>query len=615
MWRPRKLFWKLFWGTSLLAALVLAVCAALILKKVSDLHKADVARQLATHAELIRVLVADRFDRDHSVELDRLAKESVARAEHPLRVTLILPNGVVLADSEADPAKMEPHGDRPEVRQALAEGHGYDARPSGTLFQEMTYAAVRVGPADSPRGVVRVAMPARTLMQRYADLRELIAGIALLTLVAGLVLASVLSALWARPIRRVTAVARNLSRGDLTAQAKISGRDEVADLAKSLDTMRARSLEQFALIDRQRRMLDIVVHALHEGVIVADDTGRVLLINPAAIQLLQIAPDVPPSPEELCGRPLEQCVASYKLQQLLSHGRGVREERITVNDMNEPTLLQVRVADIDLPATRAEGEAEGRSTQHRARLAVLTDITALEHVVQVKTDFAANASHELRTPLAAICAAVETLLNAKVADENEATRRFLEVIDRQAKRMQQMVADLLDLSRVESGQVRFEAEPVDLGDILADIKTRFQERLETNRLTCRLEVEDSCRRLRLNPYLLRTVLNNLVDNAIKFTDAGGEVSIAAGSAGDTAGTDVSVAITVADTGCGIPADAQERVFERFYQVDKSRGGQATGTGLGLAIVRHAVTAMNGSVKLESRPAQGTRVTVLLPRNP
>ncbi len=615
MWRPRRLFWKLFLGTSLLTALVLAFCAVLILKKVSDLHETDVLRQLATHAELIRALAADRFDIAHGPELDRLVKESAARADQPLRITLILPDGVVLADSEADPSTMERHDRRPEVREALAEGWGRDARPSGTLLHEMAYVAVRVGSADAPRGVVRVAMPVRTFVERYADLRDLIMGIAFLTLVAGLALASGLSALWSRPIRRVTAIARNLSRGDLTARARVGGSDEVADLAQSLDTMRTRSIVQFALIDRQRRLLDTVVHELHEGVIVVDDAGRILLINPAAIRLLQFAPDASPSPDTLLGRRIEQCVASYKLQQVLACGDGVREARVAVNEAGVSTLLLVRAADIELPATGAESDAQGRPTEHRARLAVLTDVTVLERLVQVKTDFAANASHELRTPLAAICAAVETLLSAQADDESTASRRFLEVIDRQAKRMQQMVTDLLDLSRVESGQVRFEAEPVDLRGVLAEVKTRHEEHIRARQLTCHVSVEDSCRQIRGNPYLLRTVLNNLLENAIKFTNAGGQVSISAVPKGETGAADDSVAITVADTGCGIPADEQERVFERFYQVDKSRGGQATGTGLGLSIVRHAVTAMNGSVTLESRVGEGTRVTVVLPRSP
>lgn len=611
MWRPRQLFWKLFLGTSLLTALVLAVCAALILKKVSDLYEADVVRQLTTHAALIHTLAADRFDSEHAAELDRLAKASVSRTQHPVRITLILADGTVMADSEADPTTMELHHNRPEVRQAIAEGWGRDSRPSGTLLEEMTYVAVRVGPAERPRGTVRVAMPAGMLLKRYADLRGLIGGIALLTLAAGLVLASGLSALWSRPIRQVTAIARNLSRGDLTAQARIRGRDEVADLAQSLDAMRARSLKQFTLIDRQRRLLDTVVRELHEGVVVADDEGCILLFNPAAIRLLQVDSGAPVLSDELSSRTIEKCVPNHKLQQMLSGAGRPEEARLVVHHAGTPRILQVHVSDITLPFIHGERDDPGRQTEHRARLAVLRDITDLEHLVQVKTDFAANASHELRTPLAAICAAVETLLGAGAGDEAAASRRFLRVIDRQARRMEQLVTDLLDLSRIESGQVSFEAESVDLGEFLAEVKARYDEQFESKQLACRVSVDDSCRRIRVNSYLLRTVLSNLVDNAVKFTGAGGEVSMAASPRGEAA--DAPLAITVSDTGCGIPAGELERVFERFYQVDKSRGGQTTGTGLGLSIVRHAVTAMNGSVTLESQPGEGTRVTVILPR--
>jgi signal transduction histidine kinase len=246
------------------------------------------------------------------------------------------------------------------------------------------------------------------------------------------------------------------------------------------------------------------------------------------------------------------------------------------------------------------------------RLLVLTDITELTRAVRMRSDFVANASHELRTPLAAIRMAVETLAKMNLAEEAPAAARFLGIVARHSSHLQAMVSDLLDLARVESPSARFEPTTLHLQRVFDELYGRWQEPLASKRLRWRAEIKPDCPTVHANAHLLTLVLDNLMDNAIKFTEAGGEVAVNGRRIGDQG------VIEVSDTGCGIDSADQERVFERFYQVAPDRSGtgrpsgEKRGTGLGLSIVRHAASALGGTIKLESKVGVGTTVVVRLP---
>ncbi len=626
MFFTRKLFWKLFLGNVAIVAAVLAGCIWLIVSEAARFHEEDRVDHLRILASAVREAIGVRLDRQHAEELDRFAKRLGANDAEGTRYTFILADGVVLADSMSDPRVMESHADRAEVKQALARGWGHDTRMSPTLGRPMAYVAVRVGTPQAPVGVVRTAVPLRAIGEREGAIRRLIAMIGFVAFAAAAALAFVLARLWSTPIRRVTLTARSLSRGDLSARAPIIGSDELATLAVSLNQMRDRLASQLVTIDRQRRALASLLAQLHEGVIVVGPNGRITLINPAAVALLGLAADQ----ESLVGQVAEQCIPHHELQRMLAGKAAstrsgtepqapspdeVREIRLHSPSRSQPTSLLARASDIVLPSElRASEAAEGAAVPTHGRLLVLTDVTHMARMIQVKADFAANASHELRTPLSAIHAAVETLLSMDRAADANAARGFLEVIERHVRRMEAMVADLLDLSRLESSSpAQFEPEPLVVDDVLADVHARFREAIEARKLNWRTQRPPDRPRIRANAQLLRLVLDNLVDNAIKFTEPGGDVSVTVRDGKRTPENGEMIEIEVADTGCGIPEDEQGRVFERFYQVERARSGPARGTGLGLSIVRHAVTAMKGGVDLQSRPGQGTRVTFTIPQ--
>ena len=619
-----RLFWKLFFGNALLMAATLAVFVWLILGEIDRIRSQELTEHLKAQALTIRRAADDKLDPRRAEELDRLFKDlRTARTDY-IRYTFISADGTVLADSEASPRAMESHANRKEVRQALAEGWGEDTRQSQTTGRPTRYVAVRVGDARSPVGVVRAAMSVRTITERTRTTHRLVWTIGSAGVAAVILLALALARLWSRPIRRIAVTARSLSRGDLSARVPVTGSDELTTLARALNQMRDRLADHLETIERQRQTLESLVKQLHEGVVVAGPDGRIVLVNPAAMQLLGIPSSQRGAAPE--GLAVEQCIPQHELQQAMLPARaatgvaartaasvvphGEQEVRLEVDGPHQRRSLLARISDISLPAFAAKShEARGSVT---GRLLVVTDISELTRTMQVKADFAANASHELRTPLSAIRAAVETLAHIDLARDAASARQFLDVIDRHSARMQAMVADLLDLSRLESSPRQFEPVPLDLRPFLADLHAHHEAAMQSKGLRWQSEVSDSLRSVVANPYLLRLILDNLVDNAIKFTDAGGSIRVSCRTATTQPPGPGAVVIEVSDTGCGIPDDEQARVFERFYQVERARSGADRGTGLGLSIVRHAVAAMGGTVTLRSRLGEGTHVTIAIP---
>jgi len=615
-----RFFWKLFAGHAVLVGAALVLCVWLIVGRVDALYRTQLQSQMRTLAEALCEGVENRLDPAHADELSLLGRRVTEADPGGVRVTLIAADGRVLADTEGAPERMSDHLDRPEVRAAREQGWGESTRVSSTTRRETLYVARRVGPAKAPQGVVRVAIPISRIGQRTESLRNFIAITGAAVVLAAVLLWFGLARIWTRPLEDLTAVAQSLSRGDLsTPIAKPSTTDELGRLTLLLGRMRDRLSAQIQTIDRQRRTLESLLRQLHEGVIVADPRGAVVLVNPSAAAMLQLPRAGADGKDPLAGVPVERCIARHVLQEMLlpparrtsaadeepSGGVGYSEARLTVDSPNGTMHLLARASDIALPGDprATEGEAVGR-------LLVLTNITELARTLQIKTDFVANASHELRTPLSTIRAAVETLLHMDLMEEPADAARFISVIDRHSARLTDMVTDLLDLARIESPAARFDPLPLRPRDIFDELRSRFAEPARAKGL--RLAIDESgCdgRTILAHPHLLRLVVNNLVDNALKFTDAGGSVSVQARVNGEEA------TLWVEDTGCGIPDEEQERVFERFYQIERARSGPLRGTGLGLSIVRHAVAAMRGRVKLESAACRGTCVTITLPQQP
>jgi two-component system phosphate regulon sensor histidine kinase PhoR len=624
MKRRSSFFWKLFISNALLLALGLVTCVWLILAEFNRFHAEEVDEHLRIQAATLREVVEGRLAHEHAAELDRLVKAILSDSATRTRITLILPDGRVLADSHARADTLDNHARRPEVVEALRDGQGTATRWSTTVGRELRYVAVRAGPPDKPEGIVRTALEVRTIINRGESLRRLLWTVALVAVGAAVALALVLARLWIDPIRSITSTARNLSRGDLSARAEVSGNDEISTLALALNRMRDRLAAHVDVIDRQRLTLEALVSQVQDGIIVAGADGRIVLCNPTATRLLH--PDAVPasSADSWVGKSVEECVPQHALQKLLlprgvtepsEGGEQVQEVRIRLRFRQEPLSLLARAMDIVLPAAGPVGDPRQPNTQ-AGRILSLTDITQLDRMIQMKTDFVANASHELRTPLAVIRSSIETLRSLDAAQQPDVAARFIDSINRHTRRLEDLVNDLLDLSRVESPLSRFQADSLPVRDLLTDLRERYRDAVEAKKLRWESRYSGtSDETVSANRQLLNLILDNLVSNAIKFTEPGGVITVT------STRDDTYVVFEVADTGIGIPKDEQIRIFERFYQVERSRSGYGRGTGgergtgLGLAIVRHAAAAMRATVHLESEVGRGTLVSLVLPVRP
>ncbi|MGE0482195.1 MAG: PAS domain-containing sensor histidine kinase [Phycisphaerae bacterium] len=617
---PYGLSGKLLFGNAVLLVVTLTLCFWIIFADAQARDNRRAAQSLLVQAVALRPAFEDALGRGQVPDLSPLIP---ALTENDTRIAVLAPGGEVLAESGFSAAGLAAGARLADARIEVAlRGGVVQSRAPGRSIappvERQCHTVIeRLGPAEAPLGVLWIEHPDWSLVADPASFVEPILGLVLIVALSTVLVGIGLGRLWSRPLRRITEAARSLSDGDLSARIDVSGADELGLLARSLNAMRNRIGSHLETIDEQRRTFESLLNQLQEGVVVADSAGRVVLLNPAAAQLLGLRFD-PASIQRCIGVAVERSIPLHDLQLLLrplspsaSNGtpgaaeRQLPDEiRLQVDNDAGTVHLLARATDIFLPAG-----AGSVATADHGRVVVLTDITKLVRMVQIKSDFAANASHELRTPLSTIRAAVDALLTMNLVHDAAQADRFIQVIDRHSARLGDMVSDLLDLNRVENPTAPFQVQPLDWSDVMRAVSERFEERVEKKALRWRTAVvgapDDA--HVVANPYLLRLVLDNLADNAIKFTPEGGEVGLTLRVFED------AVAIEVADTGCGIPAEDQQRVFERFYQVERARSGPERGTGLGLSIVRHAVNAMGGAIKLTSEVGVGTRFTVTIPQ--
>jgi two-component system phosphate regulon sensor histidine kinase PhoR len=513
----------------------------------------------------------------------------------PIRVTVIAADGRVLGDSHGDPARMVNHktADRPEVLAALEGRPGRDARQSETLRVGYRYVALPIRRGGQTVAAVRVAMPAVAIVQNQAVIRDVLLGAALAIFAAFALVGLLVNWAWYRPLKRIAEAAREIASGDLRHPAPISESGELGQLALALNEMRRSLAEQIETITSQREHLETVLASLRDAVIALDADGNVVLANQAARDLL-----FPPGAAAE-GRPLGAVVRAVAIldacNESVTTGRPVARQ-MEVQIKGSPRHVEVQVS----PMASADGEGP-------VRLVVVRDVTDLVRAAGMKAEFVANASHELRTPLAALRAAADSLADVGPADREDLAR-IAEIIDRQTRRLEGLTRDLLDLHSIESAKRPVSLEPISPASLLEWLQAQFGERASAKRLEMELTAPAPDDAFTSDHRLVELVLQNLMDNAIKFTPPGGRVACLIERRGG------SMLLRVTDTGCGIRREEQPRVFERFYQAETSRSGgaEARGTGLGLAIVKHACERLGGSVALESELARGTTVTVLVP---
>ena len=519
-------------------------------------------------------------------ELEAWARVAGARAQ--ARVTLIDPQGAVLADSEHDPETMENHSGRPEVRDAHQNGSGTSIRHSATLDRDLCYFAVPFSYGGTAQHILRLAVPLEDVDSAVAAVRWRILGASLVAALVALIIAYFFSRSFTRRISRLQVFAEGLvderASGSLGADAE----DELGALARSLDRAATQIREFVDRLSLESARRQAILASMVEGVLVVDNELRVIFCNESFAHAAGVSLPVTDR------TPLLELIRDPELLDELT--------RVMVSQ--EPAKRRLELASVAGRAFEIQ-IAPLTATSHRGAVAILHDVTDIERLERVRRDFVANVSHELRTPLTAIRGYAETLLEGALEDK-ENNRRFLEIIRAHSIRLNNIASDLLILSELESGKALGEPERVSLRASLESALATVEAEARIRDVAILLDRIDDLSVMG-DKVRFEQALINLLDNAVKFNRAGGAVRVSAERASDG-----KVLVLISDTGVGIPSEDLSRVFERFYRVDKARSREMGGTGLGLAIVKHIIERMGGTVGVESQLGKGSVFTVVLP---
>jgi two-component system phosphate regulon sensor histidine kinase PhoR len=576
-------------ATFLALLLIFMLTAGLVLRHYfHQFYIEGLAASLAREGRFLGEVLRGEMESGDDNSLDKFVDSAAQDLE--ARITIIAPDGRVLADSREEASIMENHGERPEVQDAVGKGQGISLRYSSTLGTEMMYVALPLVAEDgSIAGVVRLAVPLTQIVFALRRFWLLLLGTMMVAILVSAIVAIKLAQGLAKPVEDMTRVAQLIAGGDLRQRVYTRARYEVGELAQALNKMAATIEAKVQETTLAKEKLEAVVANTVSGIILLDRELTVKIMNPIAEGLLGVDSD------QWLNQSYLKVMRNYELNHLVEEANR-KGEAIS----REITLLHPRRRIVTVTAVPLAGNETG------GILLVLQDITQLRQLERMRSDFVANVSHELKTPVTAIRGFAETLV-AGACLEPERAMEFSRIIYRESERMQRLVSELLDLARLESGEASLELVSVDIVSVIGGVIQTLGPRVQRAGLTVATEGIGDPVWVRGDRDRLEQVLVNLLVNAINNTPAGGKITVMVGREGD------EVKVAVADTGRGIPPEELPRIFERFYRVDKARSRGAGGTGLGLAIVKHIVEAHGGRIRVVSELDQGSTFTVYLPK--
>ena len=536
---------------------------------------ADISEQLQKQARL-SVSLGGSHIRDLRLDAPAL----VVSIGHALQVraTIVAADGVVVGDSEIPPIRLDTldnRSGRPEVSAALESGQGSAVRYAETLGTDMCYEAVRFRSSRGETGVLCLALPRSAGQKTGTGLRvALTLSLALAMLL--ILFNYILHALCARSLRELAAVAERFGKGMPVTRLPVEKGSPLGELTAVLNEVAVRIDGELARTKAEKNRLNAILSGMGEGIMVADASGSITLVNPAFRSLFE------PS-DEVEGKPLidvSRHPALHDAFRQVIASKAERVEELLLRASEEKTLLTHWVPLME------SGTLQGV-------VVVFHDISDIRRLENIRKDFVANVSHELRTPITVIKGYAETLMSGALESNPEQALRFVSIIGSHAERLGALVADLLTLSQLESGKLSLEARNVKIPELAGQVARLLEQKSQEKGIRVDLSGLDAAPLVMADPVRLEQVFLNLLDNAIKYTPAGGTVSMSADFEGNL------VRIGVHDTGIGIPSRDLSRIFERFYRVDTARSRDEGGTGLGLSIVKHLVQLQGGSVSVQS----------------
>lgn len=520
--------------------------------------------------------------------VDRLGETGKAR------LTFIGADGIVWGDTERNGQlliEMDNQLSRQEVQEVISKGIGNEDRFSDTTQTEYRYLVLPVEKNGNLIGFCRVALPMEAVNTEISNLHRRLFYASIAGLILAILFGIFSTGAIVKPIKRLTQITQSIAAGENTSQVEVKSENELGQLSRNFNLMTDRVQEQIGKISSENQRLETILNNMSEGVLLVNGASEITYANRAAVVMLNL-------PDIYLGRALIEINRIPELQALLR--KAEQTEAVAFAEIRLGNLKESE-AEVTIVPVAAQSEY----------VIVIHDVSHVRQLERIRADFVANVSHELRTPLTTIQGYAETLLN-NGSTKNKKRKEFIVKILNHSARLSRLISDLLELARLESGDVELKRSLCHLNVFHEQILDVFEPVLEESGLVLEWDIPEDLPQVSLDNQLFMQVFVNLIDNAIKYTPDGGVIDVSAEIVETESDVADEIVVHIKDTGIGIPLESQSRVFERFYRVDEGRARKMGGAGLGLAITKHILLCHNGRIWLESELGQGTVFHFALP---
>lgn len=575
----RNLFYKIFFNYLVIICLSFFILNIFMQDEIKKILIGKIETELLSYTQLIDLSSPQKI----SGQLKQIAKISNSR------ITLIDARGKVFADSEKEIAQLDNHLNRPEVQEARLRGKGKSIRFSNSIDMDMLYVAVTTKVDSKITGYVRLARPLHDVRSMIEKVYQSIFLAILIVAIIALIIALIFSYRLAAPIRAMEKFTERLRQGEPTGTIILKTADETKKLADNINYLVDELKSKIKLANEEKSKLMTAFTSMTEGVLIINAQSIIEFVSPVLNNMLAIQYG------DVNGKTLMEAFRSVDLQKAFLE---FKETRINVS--SEITLGNIAPVILAVSISAVQDHPEEEKT-----MIVFHDVTRLKKLEKIRIDFVANVTHEIRTPLTAIIGYLETI-KAGAINNIEETKKFIDIILKQAERLNRLVEDLLTISNIELDEIILNFESVSLNIAITNVISLVEAKAKLKKITIHNNLRENLPPVRADKDKLTQIFVNILDNAVKFTPESGEVIIAADE------SDAYAVVSIIDTGIGVPQDEIQRLGERFYRVDKTRSRDLGGTGLGLSIVKHLMIAHGGRMEIESKFGRGTKVSLFFP---
>ncbi len=576
-------------GIVLLVLFSLGLYLGSALKGVLDKR---ITSELEVQASLTREFLIEQLpDKFTYEEIDNLVDRLGEAGK--VRLTFIGSDGTVWGDTERDGEAliaMDDHSTRREVQDAKNFGSGMIDRKSTTTETKYRYFALPVERNQKLIGFCRVALPKETINSALGNQQRMLLYTGIVGLILAILIGIFSTGAIVKPIKKLTQITQSIAGGEISSRVEVKSNNELGQLLQNFNLMTDRVHEQIDKISVEKQRLETILNNMNEGVLLVNGASEITYANPAAVIMLNL-------PDMYVGRALIEINRIPELQALLNEAEQSAD--VAYAEIRLGNLMESE-AEVTIVPVATESEY----------VIVIHDVSHVRKLERIRADFVANVSHELRTPLTTIHGYAETLLNSSTKSKKR--KEFIVKILKHSARLSRLVSDLLELARLESGDVELKRSQCHLNSFHEPIMDIFEPVFDESELILKWDIPENLPQVNVDHQLLMQVFINLIDNAVKYTPDGGEIEVSAELSGTNSDVVNEVVVHVKDAGIGIPLESQSRVFERFYRVDTGRARKMGGTGLGLAITKHILLCHDGRIWLESELGQGTVFHFALP---